>query len=242
MSKQKYLVDEEGEVSEKVKQCNETTGGGAEGKGKSYFFSASKVFLRLLSPTRGKVLKAIKQADVEGLKALHEAGEDVVGCVYENKLTALHKACDLGHTSVVSCLVDFGAKINAADQQLWTPLHFAVQETHHACLRVLLNAGADVNLRNRAGATALHMAVINKDTVSLALLIRFKANINSKTESGLTPVRLAKATDSEKCLWILEKVVKVEVMGKMMSREDKQSMLDQYLDAQMHDVLQDPNS
>lgn len=237
MGKDKYLVDQE--ASEGAKQCDASAGGTAEGKPSTSF---SSIISQLLSPTRGKVLKAIKQADVEKLKRYYEAGENVAGCVYENKLTALHKACDLGHTAVVSCLIDFGANINATDQQLWTPLHFAVQEKYHDCLRVLLNAGADVDLRNRSGATALHMAVINKDTVSLALLIRFQANIYTKTKSGLTPMRLAKATGSEKCLWILEKVVKLEVMSKLMKGEDKKKMLEEYLDAQMNDVLQDPNS
>ncbi|XP_070567410.1 ankyrin repeat, PH and SEC7 domain containing protein secG-like isoform X4 [Ptychodera flava] len=71
------------------------------------------------------------------------------GSVYQNPwkgLTALHCACDWGHTGVVEIMINTKIDINVKDTEYGrTPLHLASVKGHTAVVDLLISAGADVN-------------------------------------------------------------------------------------------------
>lgn len=58
----------------------------------------------------------------------------------------------------VLCLVELGAKANAADKNGTTPLHRAVRNRCAAAVEALLEVGADPHATNRRGSTPMQLA------------------------------------------------------------------------------------
>ncbi|RAK77861.1 ankyrin, partial [Aspergillus fijiensis CBS 313.89] len=67
--------------------------------------------------------------------------------------TPLIGAAEMGHLSVVRCLVDAGANLEARDNDDQTPLVHAAKNGRHEVLEFLLSRGADPNVRSFNGAT-----------------------------------------------------------------------------------------
>lgn len=112
--------------------------------------------------------------------------------------TVLHVAAQLGRCSdgsVVKCLIDAGARVNAADK-VWNgiPLATAVQGQKIANVRVLIEAGADVNhfveMKNMR-RSILHLAAQDGIPEIIQLLLDGGADPNALDEAGATPVRFA---------------------------------------------------
>jgi len=60
---------------------------------------------------------------------------------------------------VVQLLIQYGANIDAPDNDDITVLMFATFHAHTDVVRELLRAGADPTFRNKAGQTAYHLAI-----------------------------------------------------------------------------------
>ncbi|OJJ98125.1 hypothetical protein ASPACDRAFT_62375 [Aspergillus aculeatus ATCC 16872] len=67
--------------------------------------------------------------------------------------TPLIGAAEMGHLSVVRCLVDAGANLEARDTDDQTPLVHAAKNGRHEVLEFLLSRGADPNVRSFNEAT-----------------------------------------------------------------------------------------
>lgn len=63
-----------------------------------------------------------------------------------------------GRVSIVSMLLDKGARVSDRTHKGNTPLHLASQGGHHEAVALLLRAGAKPNDRNKEGGTPLHAA------------------------------------------------------------------------------------
>jgi hypothetical protein len=73
--------------------------------------------------------------------------------------TALHNACEVGHSRVLALfLAEPGAQVDCADGGGNTGLMLAAANGQLACVRTLVEAGADRNRRNTRGFSALDMA------------------------------------------------------------------------------------
>ena len=57
----------------------------------------------------------------------------------------LHTAAYFGHLEIAKFLVDYGASVDAVDDQLRTPLHFAAEEGRTQVVKFLIHSGANVN-------------------------------------------------------------------------------------------------
>ena len=78
----------------------------------------------------------------------------------QNSQTAVHLASFYGHTAVLEELVKYGAKVNIADTDGYSPLHFASMANHPLSVKILLErGGASPIMRNEnTGQVALHEA------------------------------------------------------------------------------------
>lgn len=114
---------------------------------------------------------------------------ETVSLQHENGMSALHfgmrgeclfpvfflkvppQACSGGLFEHVRLLLDYGARINAQDEDGWTPLHFACQSGSSDIVALLLSKGARPTISNSIEQTALHVAASNgrKEVVSVLL-------------------------------------------------------------------------
>jgi len=104
-------------------------------------------------------------------KSGHEAVFDyVLGCLDGvSRKAAVNKADDKGYTplinatvsenaKIMSKLLDFGALVNARNQDLAAAIHFAAGDGSVQRTKLLVDAGADVTLTSRTGGNCLHWA------------------------------------------------------------------------------------
>jgi len=74
-----------------------------------------------------------------------------------NQESLLGIASAYGHAPLVMRLLERGAKINAQDDEGFTPLMNACQNRHVEVVRVLVEKGADKSIQNRYGDSALSL-------------------------------------------------------------------------------------
>jgi len=67
--------------------------------------------------------------------------------------SALHLACEGGHSDAACALVDLGADVNCLTSELLTPLHCAVAFSCQDTVQVLVTLGADLKAKNQQGET-----------------------------------------------------------------------------------------
>jgi ankyrin repeat protein len=67
--------------------------------------------------------------------------------------SALHVACEMGHSDAACALVDLGADVNCLMHDLNTPLHLAVAASRKDTVQVLVTLGADLKAKNQLGET-----------------------------------------------------------------------------------------
>eukprot|EP00172_Hildenbrandia_rubra_P000175 Plantae.Rhodophyta-Hildenbrandia_rubra.ctg10780.p1 GENE.Plantae.Rhodophyta-Hildenbrandia_rubra.ctg10780~~Plantae.Rhodophyta-Hildenbrandia_rubra.ctg10780.p1 ORF type:complete len:850 (-),score=111.31 Plantae.Rhodophyta-Hildenbrandia_rubra.ctg10780:648-3197(-) len=108
--------------------------------------------------------------------------------------TSLHYAAGASDSTFAQLLLQYGAKVDAQDNDQATPLCTAVEwHASRACLEVLLRAGANVDHADIHSKTALHRAAEARNGSAAALLVRFGANPYRKDKLGLAPVDVDRA-------------------------------------------------
>lgn len=72
--------------------------------------------------------------------------------------TALIRACEEGHETVVKFLIERGANIEAKGRNGWTPLLFSVASRNHNLVKYLLQHGADKAITSEGCDTLVDLA------------------------------------------------------------------------------------
>ena len=112
---------------------------------------------------------------------------------------ALHIASRHRHPTMVALLLEFGARVDAKDNDNNTPLHLATwlldyrQDTAgiYETVQLLLEHGATVHVRDENGQTPLHLACQYKLFRVVPLLFKFGARVDVKDNYDNTPLHLA---------------------------------------------------
>lgn len=120
--------------------------------------------------------------------------------------TALHIACQEGHTDVVRVLIRHKAnvdKMTNAQHDKLTPLMFASQKGHLEVVKLLIDHNAQVEMKDKKQRTALTHAVINGHAHVTSYLLRLGANPNSTDSSGNALVHYAAAYGWYFCMKLL---------------------------------------
>ncbi|HLJ53837.1 MAG TPA: ankyrin repeat domain-containing protein [Chthonomonadaceae bacterium] len=127
-----------------------------------------------------RIIKAAKSGDAAAVRALLEADATLVGARDSDGSTPLHYAAWRGHPEVAAVLLDFGADIQAKnDNGHWgdSPLHAAAHGNQRAVAELLLDRGADMAALNPAGRTPLEETAVHKAT-AVANLLKQRGAVN----------------------------------------------------------------
>lgn len=106
----------------------------------------------------GPLHEAIGRGDLEAIKQLIAAGEDLNAREPYGQSTPLMSATTMGHVDIAIALIDAGADLDLTENNGSTALHMAALFCHTDIVKALLAAGANKDAANNYGATA-HMSV-----------------------------------------------------------------------------------
>ena len=106
-------------------------------------------------------------------------------------LTPLMSAVERSQDRMVRFLVEIGADVNAAGEELGiTALHTAAKHDAQEAARLLVEAGADVNAENENGQTPLHVAAVESGPEMVALFLDAGADPRRVTKKGYTALHM----------------------------------------------------
>ena len=145
------------------------------------------------APQQESRIKTLKRLPVRCLEAFVAAGAKIanVEACRENIMAVNpvdKKLVAFLYTSEIT-----PNRLNAANENGWTPLmNLARYATAEDCKK-LIDAGADINARNKDGSTALMLATCNGEDGETVcdLLLKAGAGINEKNNDGWTPLMWA---------------------------------------------------
>jgi ankyrin repeat protein len=119
------------------------------------------------------MIKAAKAGNSAAVRALLEADRSLVDARDSDASTPLHCAAWKGHVDVAAVLLEFGADIQARNENgHWgdTPLHAAAHGNQRAVAELLIDRGADIHALNAGGRTPLRETEAHKATAVANLL------------------------------------------------------------------------
>jgi hypothetical protein len=178
---------------------------------------------------------AVSDDDLEEVKKLIAKGADVNGREKNSEnMTPLFFAVENGNAEIAETLLNFGAKINARDDEKQTPLMRLDDDASAELVRLLIKHGAQVNLTDKQGNTALILAVEYIQTEVLQELIANGADVNAQNDEGETA--LMRAADDED----MEKVKILLLAGADVNLKNKEgeTAWDQTADEEIEKLLE----
>lgn len=185
-----------------------------------YLLHVSKADVRLADEWNTTVLHCLaKQRDVDIFDEITTAAElvlqrdqSIVDSKTVHSRTALHEACKRHNPTLVGLLLNYGAKVNAKDDQDQTPVFYIFHGVPGAgrrmldCLRLLLKVpDIRLNLRDSFLLTPIHLATLEGDVRAVNILVEAGADFKFPDRSKRWPIHYA-ARDQQ--LGILELLLK----------------------------------
>eukprot|EP00933_Yihiella_yeosuensis_P060586 TRINITY_DN63337_c0_g1_i1.p1 TRINITY_DN63337_c0_g1~~TRINITY_DN63337_c0_g1_i1.p1 ORF type:complete len:523 (+),score=117.93 TRINITY_DN63337_c0_g1_i1:33-1571(+) len=141
---------------------------------------------RFLLTAEGRLYKAAKEGDIEGVAAAINEGAKLDVQHPEFGSQPLLIATLNGHTEVVHYLLEEQADVEQRNKFGWTPLLAASSKGDLMLAGYLIARNADFQAQDKLGRTPLHNAVAaGCDQLALGL-IEEKADVNAKTKDGKT--------------------------------------------------------
>ena len=134
---------------------------------------------------------AVKEGDLEKVRALLQGNPDLVSKEDNTGWTPLHYAVHWGRKGVVELLLSSHADLNAQANDGITPLHCAVGQGYKDVAELLLANHAEVNAKDNELATPLHYAADEGREDIVKLLLSSNADFDANDNDGNTPLRLA---------------------------------------------------
>ncbi|XP_006127534.2 ankyrin repeat and SOCS box protein 18 isoform X3 [Pelodiscus sinensis] len=106
--------------------------------------------------------------------------------------SALHEACEGGHTDCVELLLEHKANPNLLSDDGLAPLHLCTDQNTLGCAKLLVKYGAMVELPSEASQeTPLHTAARHGLYEHALLYLRYGASVDRKNSQDETPLSLA---------------------------------------------------
>ena len=135
--------------------------------------------------------------------SIHSLTNNSAKCVLlfhsdDHGFSPLHWAAKEGHLTLVTQLIQRGARVNATNMGDDTPLHLAAAHGHLDIVRVLLKNKADINFVNEHGNTALHYACFWGYTGIAEELVSHGALVSVANKYGEIPLDKCSGTTAKK--------------------------------------------
>ncbi len=142
------------------------------------------------------VADAAKRGDLQGVRALIEAGADV-NAAHGDGMTPLHWAARNHDRKLTDVLLEAGADVEATTRLgEHTPLHVASREGATDVVEALLEAESNPNAATTSGTTALHFAAQAGNASAVKILLANGADPNARDSYwGQTPLMFAAAAN-----------------------------------------------
>lgn len=139
--------------------------------------------------------RAVANDDLEEVKNLLARGEESVNEKDKNygNITPLFLAVENGNIEMAQTLLDFGAKINARNNDRQTPLMLLDDDAAPNLVRLLIKHGAKINSIDKEGNTALLLASRYAKSEVLQILINQGADVDAQNKAGQTALMNAAA-------------------------------------------------
>ncbi|XP_067312764.1 L-asparaginase-like [Pseudorasbora parva] len=105
--------------------------------------------------------------------------------------TAMHRACEIGNTSMVLQLLGLGATYQITNRFGYTPLHLAIKNKHYDTIKFLIQHGATVTQHPVRMAMDLIKAVRAKDYRLVYAWHLAGTDMNQRDYNGQTALHVA---------------------------------------------------
>jgi ankyrin repeat-rich membrane spanning protein len=148
------------------------------------------------------LLEAVKNGDVDSVKALIVKGTDVNAADLSGN-TSLIYAAKFGHSECVKVLLENGAYVNSQCNLGGTPLMWSAENGNAEIVKVLIDNGADLNSCDFYGWTPLMKAVYGGHVAAVQALVENKAKVNIKNNGGITAWYIAELKAQPEILRLL---------------------------------------
>ena len=153
---------------------------------------------------RNPLSRAVLDEDVEEVKNLIAGGANVNGKEEDSgEITPLFLAVENGNYEIAEILLNFGAKVNARDEDKQTPSMRLDDDAGAELVRLLIKHGAKVNLVDKEGNTALILAAGEVKAEILQILIDEGASVNLQNKEGQTALMNAAEEDDLESVRVL---------------------------------------
>uniref|UniRef100_A0A061QSE4 Signal recognition particle 43 kDa protein n=1 Tax=Tetraselmis sp. GSL018 TaxID=582737 RepID=A0A061QSE4_9CHLO len=101
---------------------------------------------------------AAREGDLGTMKEMLQGGKKLLANTLDaNRRCALHFTAAIGNADCTRLLLEYGADVNAADKEGYTPLHMAAGYLHTSTVIALLEAGADSEQKDNQGRDPLQL-------------------------------------------------------------------------------------
>ncbi|OQR89186.1 kinase, partial [Thraustotheca clavata] len=117
--------------------------------------------------------------------------------------TPLFIAAYHGYADIVSELMDAGANIDQANNELVTPLAIAVENGLKDIVKILVDYNANVNTVSTKGETTLYLAAKLGKPAIVSLLLEANADADMPANNGLTPLMIAEKNGHDEAVQLL---------------------------------------
>ena len=149
------------------------------------------------------------RSNLQVVKLLLEKGADP-SLLHDQGRSALYDAVWEGKAEIARFLLEKGAAANqtAKDPRLGlnhsvTPIYAAIHQHQHLLLQILYDHGA--TLQTDFPTQPLHWAVAANNVYAAGFLLQRGAKIESENNQGLNPLQLAKQSQNDRLIEVLEK-------------------------------------
>ena len=138
------------------------------------------------------VLQVIGDYEREESGKVVDEEEDLFSIADSTGCTALHYACQSGHSNMVQLFVARNGACNRESKENWTPLMLAVNHGHFECVKAILkHPRIQINKMTRGKGTALHLACRKGYSNIAEVLIENNASMTIEDQAGMIPLQVA---------------------------------------------------
>lgn len=138
------------------------------------------------------IFTACRRNEISMIQALLNNNPGLVRSIGLHGYTPLHVAAEKGYPACVNLLIEYGAEVDAKDENGLTPLIMAVCKQNIKCqdiecVEILLDHGASISIKDNRGESPLMWSINDYTGQALRLLLAYGASVQDKNENGENP-------------------------------------------------------